>query len=76
MNPLKLLQLKSAWDRFQSNHPKFPKFLAALYQKGMKEGTIIEFRVTTPDGEEMAANVKLKEDDIALFRELQDLLKS
>lgn len=76
MNPLKLLQLKSAWNRFQSNHPKFPKFLTALYQKGMKEGTIIEFRVTTPDGEEMAANVKLKEDDIALFGELKDLLKS
>lgn len=76
MNPLRLLQLKSAWDRFQSNHPKFPKFLTALYQKGMKEGTVIEFRVTTPDGEEMAANVKLKEDDIALFGELKDLLKS
>lgn len=76
MNPLKLLQLKSAWDRFQSNHPKFPKFLTALYQKGMKEGTVIEFRITTPDGEEMAANVKLKEDDIALFGELKDLLKS
>ena len=75
MNPLKLLQLKSAWDRFKGNHPKFPRFLTALYQKGMKEGTVIEFRVTTPDGEEMAANVKLKEDDIALFQELKDLLQ-
>lgn len=76
MNPLKLLQLKSAWDRFKGNHPKFPKFLTALYQKGMKEGTVIEFHVTTPEGEEMAANVKLKADDIALFKELQDLLKA
>lgn len=76
MNPLKLLQLKSAWDRFKGNHPKFPKFLTALYQKGMKEGTVIEFHVTTPEGEEMAANVKLKADDIALFRELQDLMKA
>lgn len=75
MNPLKLLQLKSAWDRFKGNHPKFPRFLTALYQKGVKEGTVIEFRVTTPDGEEMAANVKLKEDDIALFQELKDLLQ-
>lgn len=76
MNPLKLLQLKSAWDRFKGNHPKFPKFLTALYQKGMKEGTVIEFHVTTPEGEEMAANVKLKADDIALFQELQDLLRA
>lgn len=76
MNPLRLLQLKSAWDQFQDNHPKFPRFLTALYQKGMKEGTVIEFRVTTPEGEEMAANVRLKADDIALFEELQELLKS
>ncbi len=76
MNPLKLLQLKSAWDCFKGNHPKFPKFLTALYQKGMKEGTVIEFHVTTPDGEEMAANVKIKDADITLFRELQDLLNS
>lgn len=75
MNPLKLLQLKSAWDRFKENHPKFPKFLKALYQRGMTEGTVIEIRVTTRGGEEMAANVKLKADDIELFKELQDLLK-
>lgn len=73
MNPLKLLQLKNAWDRFKGSHPKFPKFLTALYQKGMKEGTVIEFRVTTPEGEEMAANLKLKEDDIELFEELKNL---
>lgn len=76
MNPLKLLQLKSAWDRFNANHPKFPKFLSAVYKKGLAEGTVIELRVTTPEGEEMAANVKLKGDDIALFQEMQDLFRS
>lgn len=76
MNPLKLLQLKSAWDRFNANHPKFPKFLSAVYKKGLAEGTVIELRVTTPEGEEMAANIKLKGDDIALFQEMQDLFRS
>lgn len=76
MNPLKLLQLKSAWDRFNTNHPKFPKFLSAVYKKGLAEGTVIELRVTTPEGEEMAANIKLKGDDIALFQEMQDLFRS
>lgn len=76
MNPLKLLQLKSAWDRFKTNHPKFPKFLSAIYKKGMAEGTVIELRVTTPNGEEMTANVKLKSDDIALFQEMQALFRS
>lgn len=75
MNPMKLLQLKSAWDRFTNNHPKFPKFLSSLHRRAMQEGTIIEFKVTTPDGEEMAANLKIKADDLALFNELKDLLQ-
>lgn len=76
MNPMNLLQLKLAWHRFKENHPKFPRFLTAVYQRGMEEGTTIEFKVTTPSGEELAANLKIKEDDINLFRELQELMKS
>lgn len=75
MNPLKLLQLKSAWERFEANHPKFPRFLSAVSQKGIQEGTLVEFTVTPPDGEPMSANLKIQADDISLFHELQDLLK-
>ena len=46
MNPMKLLQLKSAWDRVKANHPKFPKYLSAVRQKAIREGTVIEFKVT------------------------------
>ena len=49
MNPMKLLQLKSAWDRVKANHPKFPKYLSAVRQKAIREGTVIEFKVTTPE---------------------------
>ena len=76
MNPMKLLQLKSAWERFVHNHPKFPLFLTAVYQKGVVEGTKIEFRVTTPDGEQKTAVLNLKQDDIMLFRELESLTRS
>lgn len=76
MNPVNLLKLKSAWNRFKENHPKFPKFLTAVYQRGVPEGTTVEFKVTTPSGEELTANLKIKHDDINLFRELQELLKS
>ena len=41
MNPMKLLQLKSAWDRVKANHPKFPKYLSAVRQKAIREGTVI-----------------------------------
>lgn len=75
MNPMKLLQLKSALDRFRANHPKFPKYLSAVCQKGVREGTLVEFKVTTPEGEVLSANIRLKEDDIALFQEMKDLFQ-
>lgn len=75
MNPMNLLQLQGAWTQFKANHPKFPRFLSAVCQKSIKEGTVIEFRVTTPDGRETASNLRLKADDIALFQELQELLR-
>ncbi len=73
MNLMKLMQMKSAWERFQANHPKFPGFLKAIYKRGIQEGTVLEFRVITPSGEEITSNLKLKADDIDLFRELKDL---
>ncbi len=75
MNPMKLLQLKSAWDRVKANHPKFPKYLSAVRQKAIREGTVIEFKVTTSEGEELSANLRLKEDDIALFQEITELFQ-
>ena len=75
MNPMNLLQLRGAWTQFKSNHPKFLRFLSAVCQKSMEEGTVIEFRVTSPDGREVSSNLRLKADDIALFKELQELLR-
>lgn len=74
INPMKLLQLKSAWERFKSNHPKFPKFISAIYHRGLKEGTVIEIRVISPEGEELASNLKIQAEDIDLFRELKDIM--
>ncbi|MDO4267214.1 MAG: hypothetical protein Q4C73_01980 [Eubacteriales bacterium] len=75
MNPMKLLQLKSAWDRFKSHHPRFPRFLSAARQKGISEGTVIAVTITWPDGHELSSNVRLNQDDIALFRELSETVR-
>ena len=75
INPLKLLQLKSAWERFKSNHTRFPLFLSAVSKRGIKEGTVIEFKVTTPEGEELVSNIKIKQSDIALFHEITNMFR-
>lgn len=72
MNPLRLIQLKSAWEQFKQNHPKFPRFVQAS-SPCIQEGTVIEFHITTKDGKEITSNVKLKESDIQLFQEMQEL---
>lgn len=76
MNPLKLMQMKSSWDRFQKNHPRFLAFLNAVQRQGIREGMILEFKVTSPEGEELVTNMRVTADDIALFLELQEIAKS
>jgi len=76
INPAKLLKLKGAWDVFAQNHPKFPKFMKAIHQNGVQEGTIIEINVTTVDGKTITSNIKLKESDVMLFGELSELLNN
>lgn len=73
MNPMSLLQIMNAWKRFKENHPKFPKFLTAVYARGIKEGSRIEIKVTAPGGDTMSAAIQLKADDVELFREMEKM---
>lgn len=75
INPAKLFKLKSVWDTFVQNHPKFPKFLEAVHQNGLEEGAIFEINVTTKAGKTISSNLKLKESDIQLFQELSELFR-
>ncbi|WP_099469211.1 hypothetical protein [Konateibacter massiliensis] len=70
INPASLFKMKQAKDTFVQNHPKFPKFLEAVRRDAIKEGTIIEINVTTPEGKTLSSNIKLKETDIEALHEL------
>jgi hypothetical protein len=75
MNPAALFKIKSAWDKFAANHPKFPMFLQAVSQSGIKEGYIIELKITTTEGKDICTNVKLTESDMELFQTLSEMGK-
>ena len=65
LNQLAMLQkLKSGIDRFRANHPKFPLFLKAVSQDALKEGSVIEISVTTPEGKNYCSNVRQNADDL------------
>ena len=65
-----LMKAKSAIDRFTRNHPKFPAFINAVKAQGVKEGAIVEIRVTNPGEETLIGNIKVTADDMDLFNSL------
>lgn len=73
INPMKLLQLKSAWGKFQKNHPKFLQFLKVAGKSALSEGSVIEISVTTSDGRTMNTNLKVTGQDMELVRQIQEI---
>lgn len=73
MNPAALFRLKGAWQSFTQNHPKFPLFLQAVQNTPMQAGTVIDFKITTPEGKTMQTNVRLTASDLELIASLRDM---
>ena len=73
MNMEALFRITEGWNTFKRNHPKFPMFLNAVSKTGIKEGTIVAISVTDPDGRVMDTNIKVTQEDIALFQSLKEM---
>ena len=72
-NPAAIFQMMNLWSRFQKSHPKFPKFLSAVVKNGIKEGSIIEIRVTTAEGESYDSNLKVNAEDMEIIGQIRDM---
>ncbi len=73
INPMALLGLKGDIDKFKNNHPKFLQFAKAFTKAGVQEGTVMECKVITVDGQELQTNIKITADDLELFEKLKNL---
>ncbi len=76
LNPAKILKIKSYWNKFTQNHPKFPQFINAVQNTGIAEGTVIEVNITTPEGKTLSTNIKVTASDKEMFEELTELSKT
>ena len=65
-----LMQAKKRLEIFESDHPKMVKFIKKIRKEALKEGAVVEIKVTDPDGKEYAANMKLTQNDV----EIADML--
>ena len=72
MNFAALMQLKEEWTSFKVRHPKFPSFMKAV--RALAEGTVIDIRVTAPDGTVLNSNLKLKKEDLDLICRIHELI--
>ena len=59
---------------FTRNHPKFVPFVQAVGREAMADGTIIEVKVTSPDGREYNTNMKITQSDLDLFAQLKGMM--
>ncbi len=67
------MKLMGAWNKFKQNHPKFPAFLKAVAKMGIKEDTVLEIIVTTPEGEKIETSIKVTESDLELIQSLRQM---
>lgn len=76
INPTMLFRIKNSWSRFTTSHPKFPMFLQAASKNNViQENTVLEIKITTPEGKNLSTNVKLTNDDLALFNNLKEMAR-
>lgn len=77
MNPNMIMKLMSLKNTFEKNHPKFVKFLKAVFGSNMlKEGTIIEINVHEPGTQGITSSIQIQQSDLELFQELKELMKN
>ncbi len=74
-NPAMLMKIMSAKNKFDANHPKLKNYFTAVKNKGIREGSVIELKITNPDDEPMVANIKVKAEDIELLSQLAEMMK-
>ena len=71
---LKFQQIKNAFKRFDQDHPKFKKFMNAVWrEQALKQDAVIEISITSPEGKNYCSNIKLNAADIEMFEQLKSM---
>lgn len=68
MDKMIMNEAKNRLDMFNKDHPKVMPFLEMLKNNAVKEGTVVEMRVTTPEGQEYVSNIRLTKTDVETIK--------
>jgi hypothetical protein len=73
VNPLQIMKLKTQLNDFRKRHPGFTRFIMAIRRKGLPEGSVLDVKITTPDGEKMTTNFRVEAEDIEFVSMISEL---
>ncbi len=72
INPVMLMRMKEKIEGFNREHPKVLPFLESIKDDAMTVGSVIELKVTSPDGREKVSNIRVKESDVDIIKTFLD----
>ncbi|WP_049945943.1 MULTISPECIES: hypothetical protein [unclassified Butyrivibrio] len=72
-NPKAIMELQQRFNTFRLDHPRVFPFFQAVKESSMEVGTIIDMKVTTPDGVEKQCNIRITQNDIETFKTLMSM---
>ena len=73
VNPMMLFKIKGLWDRITSNHPKMVPFGRTVFPAAIGVGSIVDVKVTDPNGKTYHYNMRVSEDDMEAIREIEGI---
>ena len=73
MNPMMVLQIKDKIDTFRREHPKMLSFLGMINRKALSEGSVLEIKATSVDGQEYVSNIRVSANDMELIKLLSGM---
>ncbi|MCR4745015.1 MAG: hypothetical protein K5894_07265 [Lachnospiraceae bacterium] len=73
-NPFEMMQFAERINTFKSQHPRALNFFGKAFGGEFREGTIIEMKVTDPDGNETIGNIKVTAEDLKTIEMLKSML--
>ena len=68
MDKMIMNEARNRINMFNNEHPKVLPFLDMLKKNAVEEGTVVEMRVTTPDGKEYVSNIRLTKTDVETIK--------
>lgn len=74
VNPVTVMKMLNERKKFMSNHPHFFDFFVNAFGKGVGKDTEIEHSIKRPGEESTSSKITIKESDLKLFQELQELI--